>query len=199
MCSVQWAAFAKRFQWMRCSIVYDMWQYTQTFLFRTLAKRNWHCCVVVSCLPGENGREHFEVFHKCTLFFPVRLQDKSFLWLLPIKVFFLPSQLLFSWRHCWCMDNGTTWCPPGLQDCRSGHWTVGSSCLEEEWQALASGGESSNQDRWWFIVWCNVYHPWVSKSPSDDRKTPQTQSHLKTFQFICACNEENYTRMVKIA
>ena len=25
-------------------------------------------------------------------------------------------------------------------------------------------GESSNQDRWWFIVWHNVYHPWVSKA-----------------------------------
>ena len=57
-----------------------------------------------------------------------------------LRVFFLPSHLLFSWRHCWCMDNWTTWCPPGLQDCRSGHWTAGSSCLEEEWLALASGG-----------------------------------------------------------
>ena len=59
-----------------------------------------------------------------------------------LRVFFLPSHLLFSWRHCCCMDNWTTWCPPGLQDCRSGHWTAGSSCLEEEWQALASGGRA---------------------------------------------------------
>ena len=92
--------------------------------------------------PRENGIAVFScpayqvrmVFHKCTLFV---LPDYYLL-----MVFFLPSHLLFSWRHCWCMDNWTTWCPPGLQDCRSGHWTAGSSCLEEEWLALASGGRA---------------------------------------------------------
>ena len=114
--------------------------------------------------PRENGIAVFScpayqvrmVFHKCTLFV---LPDYYLL-----MVFFLPSHLLFSWRQCWCIDNWTTWCPPRLQDFRSGHWTTGSSCLEEAWLALASGGRALYQDRWWFIVCRNVYHPWVSKA-----------------------------------
>ena len=54
------------------------WQYTQDFLIRTLAKRKWHCCVVVYCLPGEDGREHLEVFHKCTLFLSCQIAGQVF-------------------------------------------------------------------------------------------------------------------------
>ena len=99
---------------------------TFTLIFiRTLAERKWHRHVVVSLSPGENGREHFEVFHKCTLFFgPAILQYKSLLWLLHIQgIFPTFSPTFFSWRHCWRKssevgNHWTTWSPTRELDSR---------------------------------------------------------------------------------
>ena len=127
---------------MRCSIVYDMWQYTQTFLSGPWPREIG--IAVLSC-PAYQGRMVGNT-KKCSInapFFvlPDCRTSLSYDYYL-LRVFFLPSHLLFSWRHCCCMDNWTTWCPPGLQDCRSGHWTAGISCLEGEWQGMASGGRA---------------------------------------------------------
>ena len=49
---------------------------------------------------------------------------------------------------------------------QSAKWTLDSRNFLS-WRRMAGygiWGESSNKDRWWFIVWHNVYHPWVSKA-----------------------------------
>ena len=76
---------------------------TFTLIFiRTLAERKWHRHVVVSLSPGENGREHLEVFHKCTLFWSCHIAVQ----VSPVIITYpgyLPHLLtnFFSWRHCW--------------------------------------------------------------------------------------------------
>ena len=183
MCSVQWAVFAKRFWWMWCSIVRHVAIHSD-FLIRTLAERKWHCCVVVSCLPGENGREHLEVFHKCTLFIPARLEERSFLWLLLIKgifpafsfTIFMASLLVYGQ-----LDHLVSTRTAGLSQ-----WTLDSRNFLS-WRRMAGygiWGESSNKDRWWFIVWHNVYHPWVSKVQV------MTQKHHK---LSCTWKHSNLT------
>ena len=94
---------------------------TFTLIFiRTLAERKWRRHVVVSLSPGENGREHFEVFHKCTLFFlvlPYCSTSLSYDYYYISRVSSPPShQLFFSWRHCWrksceAGNHRTTWSP----------------------------------------------------------------------------------------
>lgn len=123
----------------------SLWQNTEIFFIRTLAERKWHRHVVVSPSPGENGREHWEVFHKCTLFCPARLQYKSYLWLLTIQGIF-PTFSLTSFHGVTAgaiqVRRGTIGplgAPPGLQDRRSGHWTAGSSCLDEGWRSYLGG------------------------------------------------------------
>ena len=85
------------FEWwfrVESGVKWKIWRLASLFI-RTLDERKWHCCVVVSLSPGENGRKHYTVFHKCALFCPVRLQYKSLLWLLHIQGIFLTLSLTF--------------------------------------------------------------------------------------------------------
>ena len=106
-----------------CSIVYrykELQSFGNTFtliFIRTLAERKWRRHVVVSLSPGENGREHLEVFHKCTFF-----------WSSPMIIIYpgyLPHLLtnFFSWRHCWrksseAGNHWTSWSPTRELDSR---------------------------------------------------------------------------------
>ena len=136
------------------------WQYTQDFLIRTLTKRKWHCCVVVYCLPGEDGREHLEVFHKCTLFLSCQIAGQVF----PIEGIFPAFSLTFfkaSLLVYGQLDHLVSTRTAGLSQ-----WTLDSRKFLS-WRRMAGvgiWGESSNQDRRWFIVCRNVYHPWVPKA-----------------------------------
>ena len=93
-----------------------------------------------------------------------RLQDKSFLWLLPIKGIFPAFSLTFfkaSLLVYGQLDHLVSTRTAGLSQ-----WTLDSRKFLS-WRRMAGvgiWGESSNQDRWWFIVCRNVYHPWVSKA-----------------------------------
>ena len=143
---------------MRCSIPYDMWQYTQTFLSGPWPRGTG--IAVLSC-PTYQVRMVGNTL-KCSInapFFvlPISLSYDYHL----LKVSFLPSHLLFSWRHCWCMDHLVSTRTAGLSQ-----WTLDSRKFLS-WRRMAGvgiWGESSNQDRWWFIVCRNVYHPWVPKA-----------------------------------
>ena len=100
---------------------------TFTLIFiRTLAERNWRRHVVVSLSPGENGREHFEVFHKCTLFFwscHIAVQVSPMIITYPGYLPHLLTNFFFSWRHCWrkpseAGNHWTSWSPTRELDSR---------------------------------------------------------------------------------
>ena len=105
--------------------------------------------------------------NKCTLFCPAKLQYKS---LLSHPGYFHHLLIYFFMRHCWCKssetrNHWTTWDPARTASRCSGHWTARGV----SWRRLGGAGiwgESSNQDRWLFNAWQNIYLPWVSKTYS---------------------------------
>ena len=105
---------------------------TFTLIFiRTLAERKWHRHVVVSLSPGENCREHLEVFHKCTLFWSCHIAVQ----VSPVIITYpgyLPHLLTNFFLHG-VTAAGPLGGPPG-------NWTAGSSCLEEDWRWYLGGG-----------------------------------------------------------
>ena len=150
---------------------------TFTLIFiRTLAERKWHRHVVVSLSPGENGREHFEVFHKCTLFFgPAILQYKSLLWLLHIQGIFPTFSPTFFFMASLLAK--VEWGGEPLDHLESHQGTGQQGVLVLKKTDAGIWGEGPYQDRWWFIMWSHIYLPWVS---SNARQASRIQSHLKT-------------------
>ena len=123
-----------------CSIVYTkncsileiplLW-----FFIRTLAERKWHCCVVVSLSPGENGREHYTLCStQCSINAPFFvLPDCSTSLSCDYPGYF--PHLLTNFFHgvtagASQVRRGTI----GPLGVTPGHWTAGSSCLEEGWR-----------------------------------------------------------------
>ena len=145
---------------------------TFTLIFiRTLAERKWHRHVVVSLSPGENGREHLEVFHKCTFFWssPMIIIYPGYLPHLLTNFFFMASLLA---KVEWGGE------PLDLLESHQGTGQQGVLVLKKTGAVI--WGEGPYQDRWWFIMWSHIYLPWVS---SNARQASRIQSHLKTFQL----------------
>ena len=150
---------------------------TFTLIFiRTLAERKWRRHVVVSLSPGENGREHFEVFHKCTLFFlvlPYCSTSLSYDYYIS-RVSSPPSHQLFFMASLLAK---VEWGGEPLDHLESHQGTGQQGVLVLKKTGAGIWGEGPYQDRWWFIMWSHIYLPWVS---SNARQASRIQSHLKT-------------------
>ena len=152
--------------WVKLSLKWTavFWQYTH-FFYQDLCYEEMP---LLSSCPFHQVRRVGNTqkcsINKCTLFCLAKLQYKYFL----THPGYFPHLLIyFFMRHCWCMssetrNHWTTWDPATTASRRSGHWTARGL----SWRLGGAGiwGESSNQDRWLFIAWQNIYLPWVSKT-----------------------------------
>ena len=102
--------------------------------------------VVVSLSPGENGRKHYTVFHKCALFCPVRLQYKSLLWLLHIQGIFPTFSLTFFFMASLLAK--VEWGGEPLDHLESHQGTGQQGVLVLKKTGAGIWGEGPNQDRW---------------------------------------------------
>ena len=135
---------AKLFGWMLNRLYKELQSFGNTFtliFIRTLAERKWRRHVVVSLSPGENGREHFEVFHKCTLFFlvlPYCSTSLSYDYYIS-RVSSPPSHQLF-FHGVTAGESRVRRGTIGPLGVPPGNWTAGSSCLKEDWRWYLGGG-----------------------------------------------------------